>query len=124
MAPLAQVRESQLVIFTSIAELRVPEGRISEVLKLLNRINGRMALGCFYLHEDGSLQFTTSVDALDEKGEIMEEELLFALMRRSAYYNLQIFDLYLPHVKAVKEGMNVEEAYERALEDLKGLAGQ
>ena len=122
---LAQPRESQLILFISIASLpEQAKEREVELLKLLNKINVRMALGSFALIEEGKkrgVQFVTSLDALNERNEVMEKSLLFALMRRIAHYNLQIFDLYLPHIKAVSEGQSVEEAFQSALKDLKAF---
>ncbi len=119
---LAQVEEDQFCILTSIVPLEVPEDRFLDVLDFLNRINGRTALGAFYLDYEGdSIQFSTCVDALDERNEVLKRELLFSFLQRSLHYNLSIHDLYLPHVKAVSEGMDVDQAFEKAMRDLGGL---
>ena len=122
---MAQPKESQIILFVSIASLHSKRPRTTALLKFLNLINARMALGCFSLLEEKGnqgIQFVTSLDALNEHENLMHKPLLFTLMRRMAYYNLQIFGLYLPHIKAVSEGKPVDETFEKALEDLKKLA--
>jgi hypothetical protein len=117
-----QVAEDQFCIITSMVPLEVPEDRLLDVLDFLNRINGRTALGTFYLDYEGdSIQFSTYIDALNENDEILDKELLFSFLRRSLHYNLSIHDLYLPHVRAVNEGMDVDQAFERAMKDLEGF---
>jgi hypothetical protein len=115
----AQVEGEDLCLLTSIIPLEVPEERRFELLSFLNELNGRTALGSFYLDEEGgSVQFTTGVDARDEQGKLFSKEVLFAFLERSLMYNLNLHDLLYPHIRAVSEGLDLESALAGALEDL------
>ena len=124
---LAQAQGEDLCLLTSLLPLKMPpeeEGRF-ELLRFLNELNGRLGVGVFYLDEEGeSVQFTTAVDARDERGELYAKESLFAFLERSLTYNLNIHELLYPHIQAVSEGRDREAALAEALEALAERADQ
>lgn len=119
---LAQAAEEQLCIFTSFAPLEVPQERHFHVLEFLNLMNGRIATGALYLDfEGGSVQFTTHVDPLDHREQIVPKEPLFAHMRRAVYYGQQALALLIPHIESVMAGLDIEEAVANAMRDLENF---
>ena len=115
---LAQVEAGQWVLFTSFAPLDVPEERYLDALAFLNAANGRVARGNFYLDVEGdSLQFTTTVDGLDVDGEALPSETLQMQMHRAVEFGQDLLSGFYPHLSAVAEGGDPEQAFIEALEE-------
>lgn len=115
---LAQVEAGQWVVFTSFAPLEVPEDCYLDALAFLNAANGRVARGNFYLDVEGdSLQFTTTVDALDDGGHVLATDTLQAHMRRAVEFGQELISGFYPHLMTVVEGGDPEQAFLEALEE-------
>ena len=95
----AQAREQQeQVCFYSVAPVKVPEDRRTEMAQFLHRANYGMIIGNFEMdYSDGEVRYKTSVD-------VEGSELTFALMKQVVYPNVLTMDRYLKAIMAVSFG--------------------